>query len=68
MTCSHVYLSRGVLSSEINFGGHAKFVAKELEKIQKSEVEGHGTATPPVDPSIAAERNELSRAAQAVGA
>lgn len=56
----------------INFNGHAKFVAKELEKIQDSDATDAGSdrehATPPVDPSEVAERDELGRVAQAVSA
>lgn len=54
----------------MSFNGHAKFVAKELEKIQETDAPKGGadseSATPPIDPSEAAERDELGRVAQAV--
>lgn len=56
----------------MSFSAHAKFVAKELEKMEKSDATEVGRdrehATPPVDPSTVAEREELARVAQAVGA
>ncbi|KAF8558320.1 AhpC-TSA-domain-containing protein [Imleria badia] len=62
---------KGALNSTMSFSGHAKFVAKELEKLQGSDATDAGSnrdATPPVDPSEAAERDELGRVAQAVSA
>lgn len=63
-------LARGVLSALMSFSGHADFVAKELEKMHDSDVTEAGSdrehATPSVDPSESAERDELGRVAQAV--
>ena len=56
----------------MSFGGHAKFVAKELEKLQDPGATQAGSdrehATPSVDPSESAERDALGRVAQAVSA
>ncbi|KAI6041379.1 thioredoxin-like protein [Pisolithus marmoratus] len=70
---------RGVLSATMNYSAHAKFVTRELEKIQESEGRGRpgeGTAgqqqqaRPPTpgDPPSSPERDELGRVASAVGA
>lgn len=65
-------LARGVLNATMNFNAHVKFVTQELEKMQIPDATDAGSdrerATPPVDPSEVAERDELARAAQAVGA
>ena len=54
----------------MSFSAHAKFVAKELEKMQKSDAMVAGrsreNSASPVDPSTVAERDELGRVAQAV--
>lgn len=69
---THNPLIRGVLSAVMSFGGHATFVAKELERLQDpSATEAGGGlehATPPIDPSESAERDELGRVTQAVSA
>lgn len=69
---THNPLVRGVLSAVMSFGGHAKFVAKELEKLQDPGATQAGSdrehATPSVDPSESAERDALGRVAQAVSA
>ncbi|KAN0087697.1 Thioredoxin-like fold [Tylopilus felleus] len=61
---------KAALNATMSFNGHAKFVAKELEKIQETDAPKGGadseSATPPIDPSEAAERDELGRVAQAV--
>lgn len=64
-------LARGVLNATMNFNAHVKFVTKELEKLGNpgatdAESDGENATLPIVDPSEAAERNELGRAAQAV--
>ncbi|KAG6377229.1 thioredoxin-like protein [Boletus reticuloceps] len=61
---------KGVLNASLSFSGHAKFVAKELEKMQDSDATearvGQESGTPSLNPSEAEERGELARAAQAV--
>ncbi|KAH0832158.1 thioredoxin-like protein [Lanmaoa asiatica] len=68
----HKGIIKGALDATMNFGAHVKFVTKELEKMQNPDDtdagSGRENATPPVDPSELAERDELGRAAQAVGA
>ncbi|KAH7884975.1 thioredoxin-like protein [Phlebopus sp. FC_14] len=69
---------RGVLSATMNFNAHVKFVVKQLEKLQgpgsapqqqQSEGAAGGSENQtPVDPAVAAERNELGRVAGAVSA
>ncbi|KAI6123499.1 thioredoxin-like protein [Pisolithus croceorrhizus] len=71
---------RGVLSATMNYNAHAKFVTRELEKIQESQKktgeqlgEGAGEqqqARPvtPEAPASSPERDELGRAANVVSA
>ncbi|KAI5989057.1 thioredoxin-like protein [Pisolithus albus] len=67
---------RGVLSATMNYSAHAKFVTKELEKMQESQKktggepgEGAAEQQPTAEvPASSPERDELGRAAGAVSA
>ncbi|KAF9221492.1 AhpC-TSA-domain-containing protein [Gyrodon lividus] len=70
---------RGVLKETMNFSAHVKFAIKELEKMQNRNAPQDTTNDPgggqdqenymsPTDPAERAEREELGRVADAVGA
>ncbi|KIK18337.1 hypothetical protein PISMIDRAFT_684211 [Pisolithus microcarpus 441] len=67
---------RGVLSATMNYSAHAKFVTRELEKMQESQKktgresgEGAGEPQPSAEvPASSPERDELGRVAGAVSA